>query len=266
VAALSWYVIRLLSDSNSERRIFEEAICILSIGVVGTTVGYCLKSIKPKQRRIPPPLSFTRLTRQVTIAVFALLVILAKPIAIIRETRSPGRTLQRLASLDPQQLEASLPVLRLISKQPVSKVSPNPAELRKITETLSKMNPSAPDYWPTVLTYIEFASTHYAPNAPRSGGLVLKLRNNIIGSNNGTTGIHFPRHSTVEIDGDMLTNETFIDSRIIFTGTPSTLINVKFINCVFEFRTADRPNQFMKGAARQLLASGIQTANIERLS
>ena len=262
LAAWVWYVVRTLNSSSSQKRIVMEVACILTVGVLSTTVRYCLKRQKPKTVRAFQPPARSRLGIQVALAAFSLLIIFAKPLTIIFEVRSPGATLQRLASLDSNHLGASLPVLRLVSEQPVSKVSPSPAELRAIAYTLSKVNPNSPDYWPTVLAFIQFASAHFGSNAPPPGTPVNGYigHNRIVGS-----VIRLPPHIVIELEDNYIEDETFTDSRIIFTGNPSVLKNVRFINCAFEFRNIAQPSPYSKAAASQLLAAGIQTVSIASL-
>jgi hypothetical protein len=168
--------------------------------------------------------------------------------------------LKELASLDPKKLAVNLPALRIVSEQPLSKVSPAPAELRSIAYNLAKVNPTTDDYWRTVLQFIQFASAHYAPNAPPPGSRVnFELKASRINH-----AIKFPPHSGVSIDGVAIENETFTDSRIIFTGIPSVIKNVQFINYAFEFPTVNKPSSYLEATGREL-PSGIQSATIAGL-
>jgi hypothetical protein len=261
LVAWVWYVVRTLNSSSSQKRIITEVACILIVGVASTTIRYCFKRQKPKIARLYSSPVRSRLGIQAALAVFALSIIFAKPLMTVFETRSPRATFQTLASLDPNQLEASLPILRLVSEQPVSKVAPSSVELQSIAYKLSEVNPNSQNYWPTVLAFIQFASAHFGDKAPPPGTPVTVHlgHNSIIGNAIGLGP------SVIEIDGDDIEDATFTDSRIIFTGKPAILKNVRFINCAFEFRNITRPSPYSKAAASQLLAAGIQSVSIASL-
>jgi hypothetical protein len=175
--------------------------------------------------------------------------------------QAPAKILNELSSLDAKTLAVNLPALRTISEQPVSKVSPAPSELRGLASTLSRVNETTEDYWPTALRFIQFASARFATNAPPPGSPIsITLKDTRVNN-----AIHISPRSVIAIDGAVIEDETFTDSRIIFSDNPSILRNVKFINCAFEFPTLDKPTPYLEATGRELLRTGIQSASIAGL-
>jgi hypothetical protein len=177
----------------------------------------------------------------------------------IQASSAPEKVLHELASLPPKDLGKNLLALRTVVEQPVNQVKPVAQTLQELRSNLIKVNKDSPDYWPTVLRFIEFASDSLATSAPPKGTPPnIKLRGDIV--SNGTVA---PRHSVVLLDGGAYVNAKFQDSRIVFTNNPVTFRNVTFINCAFEFPTnVDQPPQFMQQAGHDLLASDLQMSYI----
>lgn len=126
----------------------------------------------------------------------------------------------------------------------------------EIANRLQRTPSDSADYWRTVLRFIQVASnTANAGNVPPPGSPV-----NITFANNVISGavVRMPtNHLVLKFDGGEVTDFTFTNSRIIFTGDPVRLRNVKFINCVFEMPDLDMPVPSLKKAAEQLLASDL---------
>jgi hypothetical protein len=177
---------------------------------------------------------------------------------VLQAPSAPRKVLSELASLPPKSLEKNLSALRSVVQQPNDQFVPIPETLQNVRRNLTHVDQDSPDYWPTALEFIAFASNSLAPNAPPRG-----TPPTVILKGDVFQGAAFPRSSVVLLDGGALTNERFEDSRIIFTNTPVILRNVTFINCAFEFPTiTNEPPRFMKEAGRDLLASNLQNSYI----
>lgn len=176
----------------------------------------------------------------------------------LEASQAPAKVLKELASLDTKHLAQNLPALRKVSEQPISEVSPPPMVLQQVVVRLQHVSESTEDYWPTLLRFIQFASRGLASRAPAPGSVPAMWLDNV--SVNGVNVVG--PGSIVELRGGKLQNTTFTDSLIIFTTTPTKLINVRFVGCAFEFPDLDEPSPSVKDYSRELLASGIQSATI----
>jgi hypothetical protein len=159
--------------------------------------------------------------------------------AILRELRasqSPAPVLKEISGLAPKEFARSLPALRRVGEQPVSAVRPAPAELHAVAQKLLQTNETTPNYWPTVLQFIKFASAGLSPDVPPPGQPNLSLHDvSIIGAN-----VFGPiSHKIVLLDGGKLVDQHFDHSRIIFTNNPIKMSNVTFVDCVFEMPISD---------------------------
>jgi hypothetical protein len=172
-------------------------------------------------------------------------------------SQTPAKVLQDISALNEKQFAINLPALKKVAEQPATKVLPTPELLQGIGLKLQKVSESTKstnDYWLTVLQFIQFASTSYAPKAPPPGSPV-----NIRIANNHGVGISVSPGGVYQLSGE-IANTTFTDSRIIFTDEPAFLKNVRFINCAFEFPQTLSPS--LENTGQQLLASGIKTAYV----
>jgi hypothetical protein len=133
--------------------------------------------------------------------------------------------------------------------------------LSGISEKLSKVDSSTPDYWPTVLQFLQFATAELAPtNVPAPGTLpTLRTSSGNFFANNVFSGV------TVVLDGGTLLGNRFDHCRIIFTDTPVNMTNVMFVNSVFEFPVSSVPSPYIQQASKALLASDLKTASIPKL-
>lgn len=182
--------------------------------------------------------------------------------AILRELRasqSPAPVLKELSGLAPQQFAKSLSALRRVGEQPVTAVNPTPAELHELAQKLLNTPETTPDYWPTVLQFIQFASAGLSPDVPPPGPP------NVIISHNKGLGFGPFSHSIVLLDGGELVNTRFEHSRIIFTNDPVQMKNVVFVDCIFVLPVSNKPNPYLQRAARTLLASTLNSAVISDL-
>lgn len=171
----------------------------------------------------------------------------------LRAPQSPKAVLDDLSKLDKRQFANALPALRKVTEQPVAKVSPDQAVLRDVAFKLRETSENTPDYWTTVLRFIQFASNGMASNAPPPGSPI-----NATIQNSYLTHQTFPEHSVFVLDGGGMEYTRFENSRIIFTNNPVRMRNVTFVNCAFEFPGIATPTPYLENAARQLLASNFE--------
>lgn len=176
---------------------------------------------------------------------------------IVQASSAPRSVLTQLADLPPKALSKNLSALRKVAEQPVSSVRPTPAELNSVRKNLLQVKDSAPDYWPALLQYVQFAS-RASSQAPPPGGFISEVSNI---HSNGPGGIGFPENATIQLSG-VIEGVVFRNDRIIIT--PNTVLrNVRFINCAFEFGggVEDAPSS-VKDTGHMLLASGFENAYI----
>ena len=166
----------------------------------------------------------------------------------LRASQSPKSVLKDLSTLDQNQFAKSLPALRKVSEQPVSQVAPAPEILHDVTLKLQHVDPNTPEYWQTVLQFIQFASNGLASNAPPPGSPVNATLTDVSGLRLSAKGVYVLR-------GGVIANMRFEDSRIVFTSNPVQLRNVTFVNCAFDFPDVNIPSPYLENAGRQLLAS-----------
>jgi hypothetical protein len=160
-------------------------------------------------------------------------------------------SLKDIARQDQESFPKSLPVLRNLAENPPSdQFKPDPSTLREIAEKLQRTDESSPDYWPTVLQFLKFASAIVAPtNVPPPGPSFM------------FSGVTAPRSQirgrVVILDGGDFRDSVFLTCRVIFTENSVNLKGVHFINCVFELPVTDSPSPFLKQASQTLLASDL---------
>ena len=171
------------------------------------------------------------------------------------------KALQEIAKLKPEQFSSALPAIRAITEQPVAAVALEPTTLREVAVKLSMVNQTTPAYWITALNYIQWASSGMSSEsgAPPSGTRPMQFDEGKFLLGNSFSGL------AVILDGAHLQDDIFDHCRVIFTGKPTRLQNVTFINCVFEFPITDSPSAPLKVMGEQLLADGIQRAVVSLL-
>jgi hypothetical protein len=161
------------------------------------------------------------------------------------------KSLDDAAASSPEILQHALPILRKqMGQEPKAEITSE--AVQKIAATLEQVPETSPEYWPTVLQFIQFASTANAKNVPPPGSPLLRITGSrIIGE-----GAFSPKdHVVLRFDGGEVGDITFQNSRIIFTEHPVKLHNVRFIDCFFEMPNVERPNPYLQKAAKGLLAS-----------
>ena len=179
---------------------------------------------------------------------------------LLRASQSPSKTLKEISTLDKQTFSASLPALRKIIEEPVAKIKPDQETLKLIVLRLRQTSETSPDYWPTVLQFIQFASSGLSPDVPSPGKPTYQIARNV-----GIVKMHHMFHEIILLDGGELRDSDFHNCRIIFTIHPVQMFNVTFINCIFEMPTVSAPNEYLQKAARILLASDFTEAFVPSL-
>jgi hypothetical protein len=179
----------------------------------------------------------------------------------IRAAQTPDKVLHEINGLDQKAFAKSLPILRVVSEQSATEAKPSQPLLGGIADKLSKTSPSTPEYWPTVLQFLQFASAGLAPaNVPPPGTPpILKTSSGGIYANNRFEGV------TVVLNGGTIEGNVFDHCRVIFTDTPVKMTHITFINSAFEFPVSSAPSLYIQEASKLLLASDLKTASIPAL-
>jgi hypothetical protein len=169
---------------------------------------------------------------------------------------NPDAALREITKLPQAEFAGALPALRVISEQSVQKVNPSRATLEKIAQKLRDTDKSSPEYWPTVLQFLQFASTGLAPtNVPPP------KPNPDLKSSGHISGAFTIKNLVVELDGGTLSDANFENCRVIFTEIPVQMTNVTFVNSVFELPISTSPPPFIQKATKVLLASDLRTVS-----
>jgi len=174
----------------------------------------------------------------------------------------PG-VLKRNSSVNQDEFNKSLPALREAVEVATQTKAIVPNEtLQQIAQKLRQASESSPDYWPTVLQFIQFASAGLSPDVPPPGKPNLELHSTAIRGRNifGTI-----KNRIVLLDGGELVDQRFENSRIIFTEQPVRMQNVEFVNCVFEMPSVESPIPYLKQVSQELLASNLNSVRIKAL-
>ncbi len=172
-------------------------------------------------------------------------------ILTLEVAQHPKAALQKIEGLPDAELSKSLSALHAVVARPVSEVAPDRSGLAALGARLAEINPNSTDYWPTVLEFIRFASNGLASNAPPPGKPNLILTNDTFVNVGQLTSPGL----RIVLDGGELKNVTITGDRITFTTHPVRLINVRFIDCAFEFPNDASSSDFLRNAASQILPS-----------
>jgi hypothetical protein len=183
-------------------------------------------------------------------------------------------SLQLFASMDPQMLAASIVQLRKKLEQestlPLG-APPSESVVRAISQKLSVISPSTPQYWPTVaamITYQSWLATgrqvnllviNNLKNCVRVGGVAFPIR-----------GAHFNladpsgrfQGCIVTLDNANLIDSTIENAIIVFKGSPTKLQNVRFVNCLFAVTLTDDTFGPARSVASALLSASNGTVVI----
>jgi hypothetical protein len=185
--------------------------------------------------------------------------------AAIRIARGPG-SIESFGRLGQREFMQALPALLAALKQPQQ--APSRSALLAVAEKLYKSDKKAPEYWPTVLTFVQFASDSIAASkVPPANAPFISLTN----VRSTTRASSYFSGVAVILDAvDLPGTTTFKNCRIRFTGSQNHLPSVVFINCVIEFPpdftnpapAITSPTPAIKKASLALLAGGLASANI----
>jgi hypothetical protein len=183
-----------------------------------------------------------------------------KQLLILRASESPDSVFRELNSFSLNRFAQSLPALQRVVEHPFTEVKAPQSAIKSMAQKLLQTDEHSPDYWPTVLQFIQFASAGLSPDVPpRSAG-----REQVI-NNHGDFSLGTVSGKVVLLDGGDLVNTHFYNSRIIFTQNPVHMRNVAFSDCVFELPVVAIPNQYLQNTSRELLASDIKSATLSGL-
>jgi hypothetical protein len=181
----------------------------------------------------------------------------------LQASQSPKKVLQEIAGLDSKQFLQNLPALRKVAEQPPAQAEPSSFVIRAVANKLRTVDENSPDYWPTVLQFLQFASEGLSSDVPAPGPPELVLTGEKL--HIGAGGLSGMNHRIVELDGVHLSDVTFENSRIIFTDKPVQMHNVTFINCVFEMPQIEHPSPSLKQVTQEMLASNLKSFTIQAL-
>jgi hypothetical protein len=169
-----------------------------------------------------------------------------------------SEALNSLSRLSVAQFSKSLPELRRLASSTTTALKLNPESVRSISQRLRQVPESSPEYWPAVLQFIKFASAGLSPKVPPAGHPMFAF--------NGIRHLHIEQSfSVILLNGGELENSVLTNCRVIFTNKPVEMHNVRFINCVFEMPISSDPNQYLRHASQQLLASNFESVTISLL-
>jgi hypothetical protein len=168
--------------------------------------------------------------------------------------------IQAFASVPKSELKASLPRLKKsLDFAEQQKISVSPATIKGVQEKLLDVSQDTPDYWPTVLQFLRFASAGLASKSVPASDRPIAFKSS------GTTNL--VDHNSfsgmvVLLDGGLIEDDVFENCRVIFTETPVHLRNVVFVNSVFEFRVSiTPPPPYIQQASKILLASKLDSVS-----
>ncbi len=174
--------------------------------------------------------------------------------------QAPEKTLKAVASLPQSDFNRTLPTLRSLAEQPLPQTKATAAVIHEISYKLRVANQNSAEYWPTVLQFIQFASSVLAPptGVPPHGEPTSEISKN--------TGIRIRirlKGQVVLLDGGDLGDDVqFQNCRIIFTDHPVRMRGVKFISCIFEMPPLASPTPYIESVARTLLASNFESVEM----
>jgi hypothetical protein len=182
-----------------------------------------------------------------------------KALLLFRAPTSPKPVLEEITKLQAKDFAAALPALKVVAQQPISDVNPSEKTLREIADKLRHTDPNTPEYWPTVLRFLQFASSGLTANVPPPGRPTIEL------SHDEHFSLGEERNIRIKLDGGSLENSTIYNSRVMFTENPVVMTNVKFIDCVFDIPAPEKPSPYLQKVGQLLLASDINSATIPSL-
>jgi hypothetical protein len=243
-------------------RAFGPPIAIL--GVLVTLLGITLGALYASFGHLKDETEFRTHTSDTLTIINTTLINIQASIRELQAPASPKRVLGELGALDPALWAENLPALKKVTEQTPEKVSAGQSVLQDIALKLGSVKEQTPDYWPTVLQFINFASASLAPHQVPPAGPPWKINVEEVSKGTSIIGLNFENNAFFFGSDVTLTNVKFVNSRIVL-GPRAVLIlhKVTFVNCLFEFPTGEiAPSPTIKNTARTLLASGIENATI----
>jgi hypothetical protein len=189
-----------------------------------------------------------------------------KDLRELRASSQPHKVIGELAALPTKEFGESLTALNLVTQRPVAEVNPSKTEIATISRKLIATPDEAHDYWPTTFRFISFATTISASGSiPLASSGVTHLRDVHGGPRNPlAVGGSFDNRVLI-LDGGTFSDFAIKNSRIVFTKESVRLVNMRFINCIFEFPETETPTPYLKDAAREILASDLPSVFITSL-
>lgn len=174
----------------------------------------------------------------------------------------PSLPLKTFVRMDQKTFDQNLRQLHQAVERPNATAPVDRETLSAIAGKLRQTDESTPDYWPTVLAYLPYASAKLAPHAPPPGQPPRALSDILaVGIMRGIR----EEGKTILIDQGPLGNGTFIGCRVIFTQNAVEMQKVAFRNCAFELPAAIPPSTYVKKVCRLLLTSGVEFISISSL-
>lgn len=170
-------------------------------------------------------------------------------------------TLEQISHLDQKMFERSLPRLRELLEQTDSTARTGEETMSALTRKLRQTPESAPDYWSTVLRFLQFASGNIALKAPTHEPQKKLSEILSVGIMRGIREYD----QIIVFDEGFLGNGEFTNCRIIFTPKQVQMQNVVFKVCAFEFPTTDAPSPYLRKLCRILLSSDLSSVSIPTL-
>jgi hypothetical protein len=172
----------------------------------------------------------------------------------LRASQAPLKVLKELSMLAPNQLAKALPALQKVTERPITEAAPSPIILREVANKLRVVDQTIPDYWPTVLQFLQFASAATSDKVPPSDARAI-----VYISKSSARNSRFENRSIV-LDGGALPNSQFIRCRIRFTNNPVDIRGCVFIDCAFEFPVTDKPPpDHIQRFGKVMLASDLKS-------
>jgi hypothetical protein len=167
--------------------------------------------------------------------------------------------LTRSSSISQDEFNKSLPSLRNAIQVAAQARGVVPNEtLQQIAQKLGRTPESSPDYWPTVLQFIQFASGSFvtSTDVPPPDARFSQMSNVTCSR---SAHCFSGSHCAVVLDGGSIPNSIFDHCRIRFTNNPIGLAGTRFIDCIFEMPTnITQPTPYLKRSAKTLLASNLR--------
>ena len=184
---------------------------------------------------------------------------------ILRSAKSPAKVLNEIKDLKAEALAKNLPALHRVAELPVGQVKPTIPELREVTYNLRTVEESSDEYWPTVLQFIQFATSAMVPahDVPPPGSPHTTISRMEC---NPTIAIHCVKlsHRAVLLDGGSIPNSIFDHCRVIFTQNPVNLSGSVFNDCVFEMPVSSAPTPYLRNVTKVLLASDLSNVSFPK--